>query len=89
MPRVSFTENIQRHVACPPTDVSGTTVAEALERVFDANPRARGYVLDDQGGVRHHMVVFVNGEQVIDRETLSDRVEPGDDIWVMQALSGG
>lgn len=89
MPRVVFTPNLQRHVACPPTEASGATVREALEAVFAENPRARGYVLDDQGELRPNMVVFVDGEQVADRAGLSDPVRPDGEIYVMQALSGG
>jgi molybdopterin synthase sulfur carrier subunit len=89
MPTVSFTPNIQRHVSCPPTGVEGDTVREALEAVFQGNPRARTYVLDDQGAVRPHMVVFVDGRQVQDRRHLSDRVTSNAEIYVAQALSGG
>ena len=86
---VVFTENIQRHVTCPPARVSGTTVGEVLDRVFEGNERARGYVLDDLGSVRKHMVVFINGRPISDRATLSDPVIDGSEIYVMQALSGG
>ena len=89
MPRVTFTQNIQRHVACPPMEVSGVTVREALEAVFRENPGARGYVLDDQSALRKHMTVFVNGQQVRDRSGLSDPVTMDGEIYVFQALSGG
>ena len=89
MPRVFFTRNMQRHVECPPSQVAGHTVREVLEAVFDANPRARGYVLDEQGALRKHMVVFVNGDQIHDRERLSDPVSAEGEVYVMQALSGG
>jgi molybdopterin synthase sulfur carrier subunit len=89
MPRVTFTQNIQRHVPCPATDADGHTVRDVLERVFAANPRAREYVLDDQGAVRRHMVVFVNGRQIRDRASLSDPVPADGEVCVMQALSGG
>lgn len=89
MATVVFTGNIQRHVACPPTEVAGETVREVLDEVFAANEQARGYVLDDRGAVRRHMVVFVNGEPISDRETLSDVVPEGAEVYVMQALSGG
>ena len=89
MPRVIFTPNIQRHVECPPSEVSGSTVRDVLDAVFRENERARGYVLDDQGGLRQHMIVFVNGLAVRDRMFLTDPV-PGDgEVYVMQALSGG
>jgi len=89
MPTVTFTDNLQRHVACPPKRVAGSTVGEVLAAVFAENERARGYVLDDQGAVRRHMVVFVNGRTIKDRTGLSDSVAEGDEIYVMQALSGG
>lgn len=89
MARVSFTQNLQRHVPCPVTDAVGTTVREVLEAAFAANRPARGYVLDDQGALRKHMVVFVDGEQVRDRVYLSDPVRPDGEVYVMQALSGG
>jgi molybdopterin converting factor small subunit len=89
MTRVTFTANIQRHVTCPPADVAGRTVREVLDAVFAQNPRARDYVLDDQGAVRHHMQIFVGGANVRDRAGLSDEVPAGADIYVMQALSGG
>lgn len=89
MPSVHFTANLRRHVSCPSVDVEGETVGAALRAVFDHNPRLRGYVLDDQGGVRKHMNVFVDGQQIRDREGLSDAVGADAEIYVMQALSGG
>ncbi len=89
MARVVFTQNLQRHVPCPPASAEGRTVREVLEAVFAANPAARGYVLDDQGELRTHMVVFVDGRQVADRAGLSDAVGPDAEVYVMQALSGG
>jgi molybdopterin synthase sulfur carrier subunit len=89
MVRVSFTPNLQRHVECPPREVAGSTVRAVLEAAFASNAKARGYVLDDRGALRKHMNVFVNGEQVQDREGLSDPVPEGADVYVFQALSGG
>jgi sulfur-carrier protein len=89
VPRVRFTQNIQRHVACPEGMGAGTTVAAVLEDYFATNPKARGYVLDDQGGLRRHIAVFVDGRPMIDRVRLSDSVSPTGTIDVMQALSGG
>jgi hypothetical protein len=89
MPRVSFTQNLQRHLAAPPREVAGGTVREALEAVFEENPKLRGYVLDDQGRLRKHVVVFVDGEIIGDRVGLGDTVGPASELVVMQALSGG
>lgn len=89
MARVSFTQNIQRHVECPPGEADGATVREVLDAVFAQNEKARGYVLDERGAVRQHMNVFVDGRPVRDRDALSDAVTPTSSIYVMQALSGG
>lgn len=89
MPRVSFTPNIQRHVGCPTMNVDGETLREALDAVFTANPRARGYVLDDQGALRKHMTIFIDGVQLSDRTKLSDPVSENSSVHVFQALSGG
>ena len=89
MPRVVFTPNLRRHVECPETTVVGTTVAEALAEVFAENPRLGGYVLDEQGRTRQHVMVYLNGRPIDDRLQLSDAVSEDDEIYVMQALSGG
>ncbi len=89
MATVRFTANIQRHVQCDETIVAGATVRETLDNVFAGNPDARGYVLDDQAGLRKHMTVFVDGRAVRDRLRLTDPVRPDSMIYVFQALSGG
>ena len=70
-------------------EVSGATLGEVLDAYFHDNERARGYVLDEQGKIRQHMVVFIDGELVRDRDGLSDPVESKSIIDVIQALSGG
>jgi molybdopterin synthase sulfur carrier subunit len=89
MAKVAFTPNLRRHVACPDVAVDGATVRAVLDAVFAANPPLRGYVLDDQGALRKHMVIFLDGRQVVDRAGLSDPVGADAEIYVMQALSGG
>jgi molybdopterin synthase sulfur carrier subunit len=89
MSRVVFTPNLQRHLACPPRAVAGRTVAAALQEVFADNPVLRGYVLDDQGQLRQHVAIFVDGHQINDRTRLTDPVREESEVFVVQALSGG
>ena len=89
MALVRFTDNIQRHVACPPREITGATVREVLETYFQTNARARGYVLDDQSRLRKHMAVFIDGRQIDDRDGLSDPVARDTVVDLVQALSGG
>jgi sulfur-carrier protein len=88
MPRISFTPNLRRHVDVPPLEVTGETVAAVLEQAFRVQPELRGYLLDDQGRLRRHVAVFVDGERVRDA-SLRERVAPASEVCVVQALSGG
>jgi molybdopterin synthase sulfur carrier subunit len=88
MATVRFTTALQSHVACPPGEVAGATVREALEAYFNDNPAVRSYVLDEQGGLRKHVTVFVDGEQMRNR-TLTSPISENAELYVMQALSGG
>ena len=89
MARVFFTANLRRHVDCPTAEAEGSTVREVLDRVFAGNERARGYVLDDQSGLRKHMTIFVDGRMIRDRARLTDAVSDSSTVYVFQALSGG
>jgi sulfur carrier protein ThiS len=86
---LTFTRNLQRFVECPPCQVEGETVREALQAYCAERPGVWDYVVDNQGAVRNHVAVFVNRASLIDRRHQSDPVGPDDEIYVMQALSGG
>lgn len=89
MPRVSFTSALERFLPVPSVEVEAATLGGALAVVFADNPILKGYVLDDQGALRRHVAVFINGRTASDRVHLTDPVGPGDEIHVLQALSGG
>jgi hypothetical protein len=78
---------LARHVACPPIEVEGSTARAVLDAAFIARPDLRGYVLDDQGALRQHLALFVDGAPLRDRQRLTDGVRGALDI--LQALSGG
>jgi hypothetical protein len=89
MARLNFTPNLERHLGIASLEVEGATLGEALDCGFRKLERARSYVLDDQGRVRHHIAVFVDGALVQDRARLAFPIGEGAEIWLMQALSGG
>lgn len=89
MPRVTFTANLLRHISLTEIAVEGGNLAEALHSVFSRHPQVRSYLLDDQGAVRKHVVIFLDGTAIADRTHLTDPVRPDTEICVMQALSGG
>ena len=85
MVRVSFTPNLRRHLPCPSLEACGGTVGEVLANVFAGQPRLKGYVLDDQSRLRRHVTVYLNDRKA----DLGASVASGDEVYVMQALSGG
>ena len=89
MPTVLFTSALQRFLPVPSAQVTGATIAKALAAVFASEPRLRGYVLDDQGALRRHVAIYVKSRPVSDRARLTDAVAQDDEIYVLQALSGG
>lgn len=89
MATVRFTPALQRFLRLPEARVEAATVGEALAALFATTPALRGYVLDDQGALRRHVNIYIGGEPVRDRGRLTDPVGPNDEIYVLQALTGG
>lgn len=89
MPTVTFAPHLQRHVPCPPQRVVGETLQDALAAAFAAAPALQGYVLDDQGHIRKHVAVFIDGRLWPRRDDLSVPLANETRIDVIQALSGG
>lgn len=67
-------------------EAEGATVAELLDDLDRRYPGIRFRLVDEQDRVRPHMRVFVNREKV---RGLSVTLAPGDEVDILQALSGG
>lgn len=65
--------------------VSGSTVAEALDDLFEELPGLRNHLLDETGAIRPHVSVFVDSRQA----DLSTEVSEDADVRVLHAVSGG
>ncbi|MGV3570855.1 MAG: MoaD/ThiS family protein [Ramlibacter sp.] len=89
MATVRFAPALTRHVPCPEQRVAATRLDAALDDAFRAAPALRGYVLDEQGAVRKHVAVFVNGRMIPSRTRLDLPLAPDDSVMVIQALTGG
>ncbi len=64
----------------------GATLAEVLADLDARYPGLRFRVIDEQDRIRPHMKLFVGGEQA---ESLTQPVGPGQDVHILQSLSGG
>ena len=69
--------------------VQGSTVAEAMEAAYALLPVLRHHLCDESGEFRTHVLCVHNG--VTTRETghLRGRTKDGDEIRILQAISGG
>lgn len=89
MVEVRFTAQLRRFTDTPDVACAAATLRQALEAAFAANPRLRGYVLDDQGHVRANVAIFVDGRRCVDTFAQTDVLQTNSRVYVMQALSGG
>jgi len=90
MPQVKFTYALKRFF---PTlremPAEGTSFREVFDELDRQYPGLSTYVLDEQGRLRKHVNIFIDGKMIRDRTTLSDPFSGTSEIYIMQALSGG
>ena len=69
--------------------VDANTVGAALDAAMDTYPLLRTH-LEDEGGVqRPHVNVFFNDTEVRQLSSLAAPVRDGDEITIIQSVSGG
>ena len=68
---------------------AGMTVAEAIEVLARQHPGIRDRVLDEQGELRRHVNIFVDGENARFIGGLAAPVKEDSEMWIHPALSGG
>jgi sulfur-carrier protein len=73
-----------RRVELPGSDAV-QTVADVIDALDNRWPGMRDRICDTTPCIRRHMNVFVRGE----RSDLETRLEPGDEMVVLTAISGG
>jgi sulfur-carrier protein len=66
-------------------EISGGTVGEVIKALEAKHPKLRGWILDEQGRVRPHVNVFVNGDRMAEDASLA----PTDQVHVLPSISGG
>jgi molybdopterin synthase sulfur carrier subunit len=67
-------------------DADGSNIGELLDDLNRQFPGIRFRMIDEQDAIRPHMRIFVNGEQVWG---LDEALNPSDEVYILQALSGG
>ena len=67
-------------------DAEGATLGALLTDLDRQYPGIRFRMIDEQDRMRRHVRFFVNGEATFD---LAQSVQAGDELCIVQALSGG
>ena len=89
MPELIFTQQLRRFTDAPTVRTEAVTLRLALAAAFETNPRLRTYILDEQGCLRPHVAVFIDGARLKSRSQLDVALRPDSAVHVLQALSGG
>ena len=70
-------------------DQSYETVGDALLALREKSPAALDRIMDEQGTVRRHVNIFVDGENIRFLDGLASPARDGATIVVLAAVSGG
>jgi molybdopterin synthase sulfur carrier subunit len=90
VPTVRFTRHLSRFFPdLREGEIPGQTVAQVLDGLDARHPGLGRYLREDDGRLRKHVNVFVDGDLVHDRVGLTDATGPDSELFVVQALSGG
>ncbi len=91
MAQVKFTRHLIRFFPTleNPAAVDGRTIAELINNLDAQYPGLAAYIVDERGSLRKHVNIFHNDSLIHDRQALTDPIQPTDDVYVFQALSGG
>ena len=90
MPVVKFTYALKRfYPGLKEVNIEAATVADIVRKLDEIYPRMSSYIIDEQGGLRKHVNIFIGNSIIEDKISLADKVSESDEVYIMQALSGG
>ena len=90
MATIQFTYALKRFFpGLQKTEIEAETVAQIIAKLHDHYPGLPDYIVEENGSLRKHVNIFVGNDMIQDRKNLTDKIEKDDEIYVMQALSGG
>ena len=90
MAKIRFTSALKRFFpTLTESEIEGDTVRDVLNNIEKIYPGISNYLMQDDGTLRKHVNIFVEGNLIENRQTLSDKVKHNDELIIFQALSGG
>ena len=90
MAHVSYTPHLSRFFPdLASEEVAASDVAELVRALEDRHRGLSAYLLEEDGALRKHVNIFVDGDPLQDRKALTDPLGPTSTVHILQALSGG
>lgn len=84
--RVLIPTPLHSYTGAARVEADGTTLSALLADLERRYPGIRFRIVDEQQCMRPHVRFFVNGVQTFD---LHQALAPDDEVFIVQALSGG
>jgi molybdopterin synthase sulfur carrier subunit len=69
--------------------VEASTVKEALQKLNEEYGGLGERIFDETGEIRRFINVFVNEDNIKDKENLATTIQPGDTISILPSIAGG
>ena len=70
-------------------EAEGSTVGEVVKALIADYPALESNLIDDDGGVRKFVNVYVNDEDIRFLDSLGTSVADGDEVAILPAVAGG
>ena len=70
-------------------EVTGTTVAEALEALVDRYPDLRENLYTDDGDLRQFVNIYVDDEDIRYQDGPQTALDEGDEVSIVPSIAGG
>ena len=70
-------------------EFEAATPQQCLDQLFSQYPLLRSHLFEDNGGQREHVLIFINDKDMRWLENLHQPLQEGDEITILQAVSGG
>ncbi len=70
-------------------ELEGGNVREVLTKLTDQHPQLKAQLFSDTGDLRNFVNVFVNDENIRDRESSDTSLSDGDEVAIVPAVAGG
>lgn len=88
MIKVFLTANLKKYYPTASFEAKASSIKKLIQDMDQTKPGFAHYILEDDGSIRRHVNIFVN-HKVIEKNQTHLFLKEGDEVHIMQALSGG